>query len=159
MLGSRNQSGRLASGRAILVGLFACAVATAGLLAGASDGTGAQASSGSGVRVVIDYGNGVEKRYHDISWRAGFTAFDVLKVAAEMRPTSQVTAIGSGETLLVTSIDGFANGVDDRNWIFSVNDQKGRRSSAITAVNAGDTLRWSYEPWPGADARKGSAAP
>lgn len=102
------------------------------------------------VRVRIDYGNGVEKHYNAIGWRAGMTVLDALGAARDARPGIEFRHRGRGETAFVYEIDGFANGPAGResmNWLFSVNDELMKRSCGVVELSAGDVVRWSYEKW------------
>lgn len=102
------------------------------------------------VRLIVDYGNSVEKHYNALPWKDGLTVLDALKLAQESKPGIEFRASGGGETALVSGIDGFANrrgGPDGRNWVFRVNDQLAVRSCGVEVLKPGDIVVWKYDLW------------
>ena len=100
------------------------------------------------VRLVVDYHDGVEKHFTDISWKKGITVFDLLQLAKNHPHGIAFRSTGSGATLFVTSIDGLNNqggGPQDKNWIYSINGKKGTRSCAVQDLKAGDIVQWTYD--------------
>jgi hypothetical protein len=111
--------------------------------------TAAQAED-SAVRLVVDYGDGVQKHFTQLQWREGMTVFDVMQAAMRHRRGVRVKYRGKGATLLVTEIDeqkSEAAGAGSRNWIYRINGQLGERSAGIAPVKAGDTVLWSFETY------------
>jgi Domain of unknown function (DUF4430) len=102
------------------------------------------------LELVIDYGDGSEKRFTGIAWKDSMTVFDVLRTA-ERRPHGiSVSSRGSGETLIVSKIDDLANqggGKKDKNWIFHVNSHMGDESAGIATVRPGDRVLWKFGPY------------
>lgn len=102
------------------------------------------------VRMVVDYGDGVQKHFTQLKWEEGAAVFDVMQAAMRHPRGIRAKYRGKGETLLVTEIDGLkseAAGAGSRNWIFRVNGQLGQRSAGISPVKAGDTVLWSFETY------------
>lgn len=113
----------------------------------------AQTPSGAPVvTLVIDYGQGVEKRYTRLAHTPAMTALDALK-AADAMPDPLGLAFeftGAGETAFVRAIDGLKNeggAKGDRNWTFKVNGALAKASAGVTHLAPGDELRWSYSPF------------
>lgn len=132
-----------AATHAIVMLLFAycAALQIAGPLAAADP------AAEQSVRLVIDYNDGLEKHFTAIPWKPGLTVFGALQQAAKHPRGIKFESTGSGATLFILSLDGIKNqaGDGDRNWIFSVNDKKGNKSSAVTELKPGDTVRWKYD--------------
>lgn len=148
--------GRRAVGRDLAAGVvLTCAfLLAAGALLTQPVPGGPAAAAGDAVRTVrleIDYGNGVEKHYTALVWRAGMTVLDALRAAAELRPGLELRSTGSGETAFVTSIDGFENssGAGGRNWVYTVNGELARQSCGLQRLSAGDVVRWKFDSWNG----------
>lgn len=130
-------------------GLRWLAPVVAMLLAAAASGFSGSAPPTT-VRVILDYGNDVEKHYNALPWKDGLTVLDALKLARESKPGIEFRTSGNGETALVTEIDGFANrpgGPDGRNWVFRVNDRLATRSCGVEVLRPGDVALWKYDQW------------
>jgi hypothetical protein len=97
------------------------------------------------VRLTIDYGDGVQKVFSALEWKAKMTVFDALQ-AAEKHPRGiKVKHTGAGETVFITAIDDAVNeGGGGRNWRYTVSDQPARTSAGVAEVKAGDTILWRF---------------
>lgn len=111
------------------------------------------------VRLVIAYGDDVEKHYNLLRWTRGMTVLDALTLARD-KPAPlglPFIAVGAGERAFVRSIDSLANEggrPGDRNWTYTINDQPGDRSCGLATLEPGDTVSWYYLPMnPDAPAR------
>jgi hypothetical protein len=131
----------------------AAVLVLAALLSGGTSATEpaeARASARQAVRLVIDYGDGVEKHFTHLAWREGATVFGIIQAATKHPRGIEVKSRGKGATLLITEIDGLAGeaaGAGSRNWIYRINGQIGVRSAGIAPVKAGDTVLWSFEAY------------
>lgn len=101
------------------------------------------------VRLVIDYGEGVEKQYGAIPWREGMTVRSALESASALVPPRglKFESKGEGERAILLSIDGLSGegaGAASRNWLFWVNDVAGERSFAVSVLQAGDVATWRF---------------
>jgi hypothetical protein len=96
------------------------------------------------VELTIDYGDGVQKRFTALAWKEKMTVYDALKQASQHRRGIKETHTGSGESLLVTSIDDLKNVGVGRNWLFEVNGAKADRSSGVYSLKAGDAVLWRF---------------
>jgi hypothetical protein len=102
------------------------------------------------VELVVDYGDGAQKRFSGIAWKESMTVFDVLQAAKNRPHGISLTSRGSGETLIITKIDDLANqggGQSDNNWIFSVDGHQGDESSGVAKVKPGDRVLWKFGPY------------
>ena len=100
------------------------------------------------VRVIIDFGDGVEKHFVRLPWQEKMTAWDATLVADQHPRGVDIHHRGKGDTLFVLQIDDVKNeGGDGRNWIFHVNDEVGGRGAAVSSVAAGDTVIWRFEKY------------
>ncbi|HEV3417811.1 MAG TPA: DUF4430 domain-containing protein [Pirellulales bacterium] len=108
------------------------------------------AAAGKVVDLVIDYGDGAQKRFTAIAWREGMTVFDALE-AAKAHPHGIAFSIrGAGEQALLTKIDDLENqkgAAGAKDWIFYVNDHLADKSLGATIVKSGDTILWKFEPY------------
>lgn len=101
--------------------------------------------TGETVRLEIDFGNGAKRQFDALPWHEGMTVGDVLTAAREFRPGIRFLQIGTGESGLLTEIDGLANeGMNERNWIFEVADKPGTMSFCLQKVALGELVRWSF---------------
>ncbi len=99
------------------------------------------------VRMVIDYGDGVEKHFTALKWSAGMTVLDAVRAAGRHPRGIEVEDRGRGETAFLMEIDGLRNqggGAESQNWTFGVNDEPATRSFGIVALEPGDVVRWTY---------------
>lgn len=166
----------------LAAGLFVVAVATRGLGHQGGRGAGADALAGvatvadgsaqpaaqptaqpaaqptapvpskTHVRVVIDYGDGVQKHFTSIEHKAGMTAMDALLAAKAHARGIKLEYTGKGETAFVSSIEEMKNqgsGKDKKNWQFFVNDVFATQGPGAMPLKAGDTVRWVYDTWLG----------
>jgi hypothetical protein len=116
---------------------------------GATDGPSASAAAlGQVVQLVIDYGDGAQKRFSAIPWRDGMTVLDVLHSAQQSPHGITLTVRGSGEAALLTKLDDQANeesAAGARNWLFYINDHLADKSLGAATVKSGDTILWKFE--------------
>jgi len=101
------------------------------------------------VTLTIDYGDGFQKRFVNIRWRKGMTVLDAMQSAKRhKRAQFDFTYRGRGATALLSKIDDVGNeGGGKRNWIYSVNKQKGDRSFGICKLHSGDAVLWRFETY------------
>jgi hypothetical protein len=86
--------------------------------------TAKAASTPRTIELVIDYGDGAQKRFTDIGWRESTTVLDVLQVAEQHAHGLTFSAKGSGETAMVTKLDDLTNqggATDAKNWVYRIN--------------------------------------
>ncbi len=103
---------------------------------------------GQTVQLVVDYGDGVQKRFTAIPWRDGLTVLDIMQAAEQQRHGITIAVRGNGEAALLTKLDDVGNeegAAGARNWIFYVNDHMADRSLGATPVKSGDTILWKFE--------------
>jgi hypothetical protein len=106
------------------------------------------AAPGQVVQLVIDYGDGAQKRFSAIPWRDGMTVLDVLQSTQQRPHGVAFTVRGSGEAALLTKLDDQANeegAAGARNWLFYVNDHLADKSLGAATVKSGDTILWKFE--------------
>jgi Domain of unknown function (DUF4430) len=102
------------------------------------------APTGQTVTLAIRFADGNER--HDyVAWRADMTVEDLLSAASRLPKGVQFAQQGSGESALLTEINGIANqGSGARNWTYSVNGQEADRSFAIYKLQPGDHVLWTF---------------
>ena len=99
------------------------------------------------LRLVIDYGDGVEKHFTKLTWRKEMTVLDLLKQAEKHPRGISFKHRGKGTTGFLTQIDDVKNEGQGNNWIYHVNGKLGDRSFAIFPVKAGDRVRWKWDQY------------
>jgi hypothetical protein len=114
----------------------------AALLSGA-----VQAQPKPTVKLVVNYGDGVEKHFTAIAWREGMTVLDAMRAANEHPRGIKFEFTGEGERAFLSSIDGVSNEGGGRNWIYRVNGETGDRSFAVKGIAAGDVIHWTFGPY------------
>ncbi|MDG2384262.1 MAG: DUF4430 domain-containing protein [Pirellulaceae bacterium] len=100
------------------------------------------------VKLIIDYGDGVEKHFPQLKWAAKITVFELMQQASQHPRGIQFKHQGRGSTVLLTQIDELKNqGGTAQNWIYRVNQKLGNRSIGIQELKPGDTILWKFEPY------------
>lgn len=95
------------------------------------------------VSITVDFGDERESRSKTIPWHAGVTVRELLASAS----VGEVGETGTGASALLTEIDGVKNaGAGGRNWMYSVNGERGDRSYAVYELQPGDQVLWSFTP-------------
>ncbi|MBL8745933.1 MAG: DUF4430 domain-containing protein [Phycisphaerae bacterium] len=136
--------------RAIVsIGCFVVGVTVLGLAWPSRVAAGDPSSAAGTVRLVIDYGDGVEKRFNALRWAPEMTVRSAMMQARALpAPRGLVfESKGEGERCMVSSIDGLSNegaGQGTRNWLFWVNGEPGEKSHAVTGLRAGDSATWRF---------------
>jgi Domain of unknown function (DUF4430) len=97
------------------------------------------------VRLVVDYGDGVQVHFNSLPWREGMTALDALSAASTHRHGIPFAHKGSLSTAMVTKIGDLKNEGDGRNWLYSVNDKQGEVSAGIHKLKSNDAVLWKFE--------------
>lgn len=117
------------------------------ILAAALSAAGA-AGAAEKVRLVIDYGDGVQKHFNELPWRDGLTVLSATQLAEKHSHGIGVRVRSSGSTAFLLQIDDVANeGGGGKNWVFRVNGKLGDRSCGIAKVEAGDTILWRFQKY------------
>ncbi len=96
------------------------------------------------VQLIVDFGDGFQKRYRRLPWKQNMTVLQVLEAAREHPRGIQFKYRGQAETAFLTEIDGLENEGRGNNWIFRVNDELGDRSFALVTVGRGHTVLWTF---------------
>jgi hypothetical protein len=101
-------------------------------------------SASKHVRLVIDYGDGVEKHFTAIAWKHEMTVLDAM-IAARKHPRGiKFVHRGSGKTAFLTKIDDLENEGRGSNWIYRVNGKLANQSFAVFPVKPADTILWEF---------------
>lgn len=135
----------------VLVSWIVAAAVAAGLVLATGSWAGPPPTIQT-ARLVIDYGDGVERHYTRQPWQKGATVFDLLE-AARQHPRSidiQYRDYGSSIGRMVTRIDDLANqggGQESRNWVYLVNDVRATSACDKREIQAGDVVVWKFDLW------------
>ena len=99
------------------------------------------------VELVIDYGDGSEKRLKRIPYGDEMTVRQALEFAAAHPHGVKFKATGTGESAMLTSIDDLSNegGGDGRNWLYRVNGKLATKSFDAYTLAPGDVILWKFE--------------
>lgn len=93
-----------------------------------------------GFLVVVDYGNGVEKKFWGSS-KMNRSAWDTLQQAS----AHSFLEVDIAEDFYPTSIDQKENGEGGRHWVLYVNNERMFASPIEVRVNSGDEVLWKFE--------------
>jgi hypothetical protein len=127
------------------VGIVAVA---ATLLAGVSPRLGAAGPETATVRLVVDYGDGVEVHFTRLAWRKGMTVLDALAAARKHRHGVSFAHRGSGSSALITKIGDVENqggGQNSKNWLYSINGKPAEVGAGAMQLNSGDAILWKFQ--------------
>ena len=110
--------------------------------------TDEEARSDRSIRLVIDYGDGVEKHFTRLRWREGLRVVDLMEEASRHPRGIQLEMRGRRATSFLVSIDGIKNeGLRGRNWTYRRNGKLGDRGIGTQPVTRGDTILWRFETY------------
>ena len=127
-----------------LVSAIAMGPSTAATAQDAAAAPPATPAAKAAVELVIDYGDGVEKRFSRLAHRPELTVLDALQLAASHPRGVRFEHRGKGETAFVTRIDDLSNEGRGRNWTYRVNGQRADRSAGVWTLSAGDKVVWTF---------------
>lgn len=112
----------------------------------------AQTTPVSIVHLVINYGDGVEKRLDDLKWTNGMTVEDLLKEAQAAPHGISFQATGTGESFFVQKIDNVFNegiGSSNKNWQYWKNSKYPKEVGAGSQqLQPGDVVTWLFDTLP-----------
>ena len=98
------------------------------------------------VTIVIDYGDGVQKRFKKVPCTANATVLDAMRKTMQHARGIKFRYRGSGETALLTQIDDLKNeGGNGKSWLYEVNGKLARKSFAIQNLSNHDTILWKFD--------------
>jgi len=136
---------------AILVGLLGCRHDSTSQSRSASVHKSADlaAPGEPAVELVIDYGDGAQKRFTRIPHKDGMTALAALRFAATHPRGITLESTGSGSSALVTRIDDLANDATQqgKNWLYRINGKLADKSCDAYVLSPGDVVLWVFEEY------------
>lgn len=118
--------------------------------AGAS---GAAVPTSTTITLVIDFGDGTQRRFTDLAFAPGMTVVDAMRAAAAHARPLVFESKGSGPGAIITSIEGIrdegagTNPGAARAWQYWVNAAYGETSAVTAALKAGDRVSWAFRPY------------
>lgn len=103
------------------------------------------------VRLIIDYGDGVQKHFPMMEWKAGMTVEDLMKAAKtkshgityELKPPN-----GTGASFFIEKLDDLQNegyGPTKKNWLYSVNFVEAQVGAGVFKLNPNDVVLWKFD--------------
>ncbi len=105
------------------------------------------------ISVLVDFGDGSQKRFANLAFTKDMTVLDAMKLAAT-HPRPLVSEIkGTGDRAQLMSIDGQRDeGIEKgvaaaRCWQYWVNAQYGMTSIGVAKLQPGDRVTWAYRPY------------
>jgi len=132
----------------VLVLVMAAVVGPAAQASLAADPKPSETKTANAVRLVVDYGDGVETHYTAIPWRDGMTVLDALAAAKAHKRSLTYAQRGSGSGALITKIGDATNeggGADSRNWLFYVNGKAVQVGAGVQQLKPGDAVLWKFK--------------
>jgi hypothetical protein len=124
----------------IAVGLMLLVVGSQGAIRAADE----QAQT---VALTIDYGDGVQKHFLGLAWRADMTVLDLMQAAKAHPRGIDFQYRGRGSTMFLLQIDDVKNEGRGRNWIYRINQKLADRSFAIQTIQANDRVVWEFSQY------------
>jgi opacity protein-like surface antigen len=119
------------------------AIAAALVFAGAAS----LAQAADTVKLIVDYGDGVEKHFTALTHKKDMTVLDAVRAAEKHAHGIKTEIRSSGETAFLMKIDDVANEGSGKNWVFRVNGKLGDRSLGIQKLRPGDTVLWRFQEY------------
>jgi hypothetical protein len=104
------------------------------------------------VKLIVDYGDGVQKMLPALEWKEGMTVLDALEKAKAPAHGITFKYTGKGETAFLTQIDDLKNeggGKATKNWQFLVNDVYADKSCGVYKLAKGDVILWQFKLYEG----------
>lgn len=95
---------------------------------------------GDGFTVMVDYGNGVEKKFWGSS-KMNRSAWDTLQQAS----AHLFLEVDVAEDFYPASIDQKQNGEDGKKWALYINNKRIFASPIEVRINSGDKVLWKFE--------------
>ena len=123
-------------GLAVIFGLTVCVAAAA--------------QKASTVRLVVDYGDGVQVHFMALPWSEGMTVLEALTAAQKHPRGITFTHRGSGSSALITAIGNLKNeggGETAKNWLFYVNDKQSEVGVGTYKLKSGDAVLWKFQTY------------
>lgn len=103
------------------------------------------------VKLVVDFGDGVERTYDSVAWVEGDSVLSLLdRLKSHSEPLTYAVS-GKGDAAFVSKIDDVKNqgtGSEKKNWLFWVNGKFADRSAGVYMIQAGDEVAWKFTQWP-----------
>ncbi len=99
------------------------------------------------LKLVVDYGDGVELHFRELPWRPGMTVLDALAGAAKRTRGIKFVQRGRGANAMITEIDGLENDAGGKNWLFSINGKTAEVGAGAFQLEAGDTVLWEFKAY------------
>lgn len=108
----------------------------------------AQQAKPKTIRLVIDYGDGVEKHFTALRWSEGMTVLQGLNRAKASPHGITFKFSGKGGSAFLSKIDDLQNeggGANGKNWIYRVNDKLATKGLGIYKLRPSDVVKWRFE--------------
>src|SRR5262245_41640455 len=102
------------------------------------------------VRLVVDYGDGVQTHFTALPWTEAMTVLDALAAAQKHPRGISFSHRGSGRSAMVTAIGNQKNeggGEKSRNWMFYVNDKPAEVSAGVFKLAPCDAVLWKFQTY------------
>ncbi len=110
--------------------------------------TGSATDAAEHVKLVVDYGDGVQKHFTQLPWKKGVTVLTATQMAQKHSHGIATKVRSSGSTAFLSQIDDVANeGGGGKNWVFRVNGKLGQRSCGIAELRSGDAVLWRFQKY------------
>lgn len=103
------------------------------------------------VHLIINYGDGVEKRFDALSWVKGMTVEDLLNQAKSGSHGISIQATGTGAAFFVQKIDDLLNeggGSTKRNWQYWLNTTYAPVGAGSQQLQPDDVVTWKFDTYP-----------
>lgn len=102
----------------------------------------------STIKLVIDYGDGVEVHYRALAHKPNMTVLDALTAAQAHKHGLTFKHRGSGSFAMLTKLNDVENeggGTKAKNWLYQVNGKDADVSFGSRQLQAGDVVLWKFD--------------
>jgi hypothetical protein len=110
----------------------------------------------SDITLIIDFGDGTQRRFTDLKYTTEMTALDAMKLAASHARPLVFEFRGAGASSIITSIEGIkdegvgaggATPATARAWQYWIGNAYGEVAAGAAVLKPGDRISWSYRPY------------
>jgi len=99
------------------------------------------------VRLVVDYGDGVQVHFTKLPWKEGMTVVDALHAAQKHPRGIKFSQRGTAANAMISEIGGQKNEGSGKNWLFSVGGKTADLGAGAYELKAGDTILWEFKDY------------
>lgn len=100
------------------------------------------------IKLIVDYGDGVELHYKALAYKPNMTVLDALTAAGAHKHGLTFKHRGAGSFAMLTRLNDLENeggGPKAKNWLYQVNGKDADVSFGSRQLQAGDVVLWKFD--------------